>query len=113
LSGGRKDGDQRRGQFTSRQIHPHSQPTAPAQRATTKNAAKNITATVTAHPAPRHGAIVKPEVTGVQTKQRFVEHEIYPHEALVERTATMHPDLAAAIRAWTIELRFYACNFPE
>ena len=56
---------------------------------------------------------MKPEVTGVQTKQRFVEHEIYPHEALVERTATMHPDLAAAIRAWTIELRFYACNFPE
>lgn len=48
-----------------------------------------------------------------QTVRRFVEHEIYPHEAEVERTGTVPPDLAAEIRRKTLELGFYACNFPE
>ena len=49
----------------------------------------------------------------VSTVRRFVEEEIYPHEAEVERTGMVRPELAEAIRARTQELGFYACNFPE
>ncbi|MEM8754347.1 MAG: acyl-CoA dehydrogenase family protein [Pseudomonadota bacterium] len=47
------------------------------------------------------------------TVRRFVEEEIYPHEDDVERTGAVDPDLAAEIKRKTIELGFYACNFPE
>lgn len=47
------------------------------------------------------------------TVRRFVEQEIYPHEAEVERTGTVPTDLANEIKRKTIELGFYACNFPE
>jgi len=43
----------------------------------------------------------------------FVETEIYPHEAEVERTGEVPPEVAAEIKRKTIELGFYACNFPE
>ena len=49
----------------------------------------------------------------VRTVRRFVEDEIYPHEAEVERTGEVPPELAERIKARTIELGFYACNFPE
>ena len=49
----------------------------------------------------------------VATVRRFVEEEIYPHEAAVERTGTVPPELARRIRRRTQELGFYACNFPE
>jgi acyl-CoA dehydrogenase len=49
----------------------------------------------------------------VATVRGFVEREIYPHEALVEREGRVPPDLAAEIRARTLALGFYACNFPE
>ena len=49
----------------------------------------------------------------VQTVRDFVEREIYPHEDLVERTGEVPPELAAEIRKKTVELGFYACNFPE
>jgi len=49
----------------------------------------------------------------VATVRRFVEEEIYPHEAEVERTGAVPPALAEAIKAKTQELGFYACNFPE
>jgi acyl-CoA dehydrogenase len=49
----------------------------------------------------------------VATVRSFVENEIYPHEAAVERTGRVPPDLAAEIRAKTLALGFYACNFPE
>ena len=49
----------------------------------------------------------------VETVRRFVEEEIYPHEAEVERSGQVPPELAEAIRAKTLELGFYACNFPE
>jgi len=47
------------------------------------------------------------------TVRRFVEEEIYPHEGVVERTGAVPGEVAAAIRAKTIALGFYACNFPE
>ena len=48
----------------------------------------------------------------VDTVRGFVERELYPHEDLVERTGAVPPDLAREIRRKTIELGFYACNFP-
>ena len=47
------------------------------------------------------------------TVRSFVENEIYPHEELVERTGEVPADIAAEIKRKTIELGFYACNFPE
>ncbi|MDX1785063.1 MAG: acyl-CoA dehydrogenase family protein [Roseovarius sp.] len=49
----------------------------------------------------------------VSTVRSFVENEIYPHEAEVERTGEVPPEVAEKIKAKTQELGFYACNFPE
>lgn len=49
----------------------------------------------------------------VSTVRAFVENDIYPHEALVEREGAVPGDLAAEIKRKTIDLGFYACNFPE
>ncbi len=49
----------------------------------------------------------------VSTVRSFVENEIYPHEELVERTGEVPEDIAQEIKRKTIELGFYACNFPE
>ncbi|MFV0514619.1 MAG: acyl-CoA dehydrogenase family protein [Jhaorihella sp.] len=47
------------------------------------------------------------------TVRSFVENEIYPHEELVERSGEVPAEIAAEIRRKTIELGFYACNFPR
>jgi acyl-CoA dehydrogenase len=49
----------------------------------------------------------------VSTVRSFVEKEIYPHEDLVERTGEVPKEVADEIKRKTIELGFYACNFPE
>lgn len=49
----------------------------------------------------------------VSTVRSFVENEIYPHEAEVERSGEVPPEIAEQIKQKTIELGFYACNFPE
>jgi acyl-CoA dehydrogenase len=49
----------------------------------------------------------------VQTVRSFVENEIYPHEETVERTGEVPPDIAQHIKQKTIDLGFYACNFPQ
>ncbi len=49
----------------------------------------------------------------VSTVRSFVEKEIYPHEKLVEATGSVSEDIAQSIKQKTIELGFYACNFPE
>ncbi|RVT85534.1 acyl-CoA dehydrogenase [Rhodobacteraceae bacterium CCMM004] len=49
----------------------------------------------------------------VATVRRFVETEIYPHEAEVERTGKVPRDLARALRDKVLEMGFYACNFAE
>ena len=49
----------------------------------------------------------------VSTVRSFVENEIYPHEELVERTGEVPAEIAAEIKRKTLELGFYACNFPE
>lgn len=48
----------------------------------------------------------------VETVRRFVESELYPHETLVERSDEVPADLAAQIRARSIELGLYAANMP-
>ena len=49
----------------------------------------------------------------VSTVRSFVEQEIYPHEAEVERTGDVPAEVAEEIKRKCIELGFYACNFPE
>ena len=49
----------------------------------------------------------------VSTVRSFVENEIYPHEAMVERTGEVPHELAQEIKQKVIDLGFYACNFPE
>ncbi len=49
----------------------------------------------------------------VDTVRSFVEKEIYPHEAMVERTGEVPHEIAQEIKQKTIDLGFYACNFPE
>ncbi|MEM7686611.1 MAG: acyl-CoA dehydrogenase family protein, partial [Pseudomonadota bacterium] len=49
----------------------------------------------------------------VSTVRSFVENEIYPHEDEVERTGEVPPQIAERIKQKTIDLGFYACNFPE
>ncbi len=49
----------------------------------------------------------------VSTVRNFVETEMYPHEAKVERLGFVDPQLAHSIKQKTIDLGFYACNFPE
>ncbi|MGR3637196.1 MAG: acyl-CoA dehydrogenase family protein [Shimia sp.] len=49
----------------------------------------------------------------VSTVRSFVENEIYPYEAEVERTGVVPPELGEKIKQKTLDLGFYACNFPE
>ncbi|MDA4844095.1 acyl-CoA dehydrogenase family protein [Hoeflea poritis] len=49
----------------------------------------------------------------VSTVRSFVEKEIYPHEDTVERSGEVPEEIAQSIKQKTIDLGFYACNFPE
>ncbi|MGB0960194.1 MAG: acyl-CoA dehydrogenase family protein [Halocynthiibacter sp.] len=49
----------------------------------------------------------------VSTMRSFVENEIYPHEAEVERSGHVPKEVGNAIMRKTKDLGFYACNFPE
>ncbi|MDA7426803.1 acyl-CoA dehydrogenase family protein [Thalassococcus lentus] len=49
----------------------------------------------------------------VSTVRRFVETEIYPHEAEVERTGEVPQELAEHLKSKVQEMGFWACNFPE
>ena len=48
----------------------------------------------------------------VSTVRSFVENEIYPHEDQIERTGEVPQEIADKIKRKTIDLGFYACNFP-
>lgn len=49
----------------------------------------------------------------VSTVRAFIENEIYPHEAMVEKTGHVPHELGMEIKQKVIDLGFYACNFPE
>ena len=49
----------------------------------------------------------------VGTVRDFVEREIYPHEALVERTGEVPAEIAQEIKRKCLKIGFYAAHFPE
>ena len=49
----------------------------------------------------------------VSTVRSFVENEIYPHEDEVEKLGYVPKEIGDEIKRKTIELGFYASNFPE
>ena len=48
----------------------------------------------------------------VDTTRAFVENELYPHEAEVERTGTLRRELMEEIKAKAIAAGLYAANMP-
>ncbi len=48
----------------------------------------------------------------VDTVRSFVETEIYPHEAEIDRTGKVPPELGEEIKQKCIDLGFYAANMP-
>jgi acyl-CoA dehydrogenase len=49
----------------------------------------------------------------VDTTRAFVENELYPHEAEVERTGKLRRELYEELKAKAIEAGLYAANMPE
>lgn len=49
----------------------------------------------------------------VETTRAFVENELYPHEAEVERTGHLRPELIRELQAKAMEAGLYAANMPE
>jgi len=49
----------------------------------------------------------------VDTTRAFVENELYPHEAQIERTGHLDMDLIKDIQKKAIEAGLYAANIPE
>ncbi|MBB2970339.1 acyl-CoA dehydrogenase family protein [Mesorhizobium sp. RMAD-H1] len=49
----------------------------------------------------------------VGTTRAFVENELYPHEAEVERTGVLRRELVEEIKQKAIEAGLYAANMPE
>jgi len=49
----------------------------------------------------------------VKTTRDFVENELFPHEAEVERTGELRKDLYEELKAKAIEAGLYAANMPE
>jgi acyl-CoA dehydrogenase len=47
------------------------------------------------------------------TARAFVEAELYPHEALVERTGHLPMDVIREVQAKAMAAGLYACNMPE
>ena len=49
----------------------------------------------------------------VETTRAFVETELYPHEAEVERTGHLRPELVKELQAKAMAAGLYAANMPE
>ncbi len=49
----------------------------------------------------------------IDVTRAFVENELFPHEAEVERTGVLRPELRREIAAKAIEAGLYAANMPE
>lgn len=60
-----------------------------------------------------HFGLTQEQEMIVSTVRSFVENEIYPYEAEVERTGEVPPGLGDDIKRKCMDLGFYACNFPE
>jgi len=60
-----------------------------------------------------HFGLTEEQEMIVSTVRSFVENEIYPHEAIVERTGEVPAEIAQEIKQKCLDLGFYASNFPE
>jgi acyl-CoA dehydrogenase len=49
----------------------------------------------------------------IKTTRAFVENDLYPHEAEIERTGVLRPDLIAELKAKAIAAGLYAANMPQ
>src|SRR5688572_2115343 len=49
----------------------------------------------------------------IETTRAFVENELYPHEAEVERTGLLRRELMEELKAKAIAAGLYAANMPE
>jgi acyl-CoA dehydrogenase len=49
----------------------------------------------------------------IETTRAFVENELYPHEAEIERTGHLRPDLIDELKSKAIAAGLYAANMPE
>ena len=48
----------------------------------------------------------------IKSTREFVERELYPHEAEVERTGVLRAELQRELKAKAIEAGLYAANMP-
>ena len=48
----------------------------------------------------------------IKTTREFVERELYPHEAEIERTGVLREELRQALKAKAVEAGLYAANMP-
>ncbi|MEZ5478947.1 MAG: acyl-CoA dehydrogenase family protein [Thiolinea sp.] len=60
-----------------------------------------------------HFGLTQEQTMLVDTVRSFVENEIYPHEAAVERSGQVPRELGLAIRDQVLDMGFYASNMPE
>ncbi len=58
-------------------------------------------------------ALTEEQAMIVATTRAFVENELYPHEAAVERSGHLSMDLIKELQAKAIEAGLYAANLPE
>ncbi|MFO1193698.1 MAG: acyl-CoA dehydrogenase family protein [Rhodoferax sp.] len=60
-----------------------------------------------------HFGLTQEQQMIVDTTRSFVERELYPHEALVERTGQLPMELVREIQRKAIDAGLYAANMPE
>jgi acyl-CoA dehydrogenase len=60
-----------------------------------------------------HFALSEEQRLIVETTRAFVENELYPHEAEVERSGVLRPELIREIQKKAIDAGLYAANMPE
>ncbi|WP_282092854.1 acyl-CoA dehydrogenase family protein [Epibacterium ulvae] len=60
-----------------------------------------------------HFAMTDEQSMIVESTRAFVERELYPHEALVERTGHLPREIIQEVKAKAIEAGLYAANMPE
>ncbi|WP_350334735.1 acyl-CoA dehydrogenase family protein [Coralliovum pocilloporae] len=60
-----------------------------------------------------HFGLTQEQEMIVETVRSFVENEIYPHEAEVDRLGRVPEELGQELKQKVLDLGFYAPNFPE
>ncbi len=60
-----------------------------------------------------HFGLTEEQTMIVETTRSFVENELYPHEAEVERTGHLRMDLIKELQAKAMAAGLYAANMPE